>query len=106
MTDRREEFIAANADFFAARNCHLRLVPIEFAKTERDAKLFVCSTTQRAVTADEDLAECSLLGFAIFRMAPSADRYGKSVLFDYRNLRRIRAACPRQTLCNGESETI
>jgi glycosyltransferase involved in cell wall biosynthesis len=34
MTDRREEFIAANADFFAARNCHLRLVPIGFAKTE------------------------------------------------------------------------
>ena len=34
MTDRREEFIAANADFFAARNCHLRLVPIRFAKTE------------------------------------------------------------------------
>lgn len=33
-TERREEFIAANADFFAARNCHLRLVPIEFAKTE------------------------------------------------------------------------
>jgi glycosyltransferase involved in cell wall biosynthesis len=33
-TDRREEFIAANADFFAARNCHLRLVPIEFAKTK------------------------------------------------------------------------
>ncbi len=34
MTDRREGFIAANADFFAARNCHLRLVPIGFAKTE------------------------------------------------------------------------
>jgi glycosyltransferase involved in cell wall biosynthesis len=34
MTDRREEFIAANADFFATRNCHLRLVPIGFAKTE------------------------------------------------------------------------
>jgi glycosyltransferase involved in cell wall biosynthesis len=34
MTDRREAFIAANADFFAARNCHLRLVPIGFAKTE------------------------------------------------------------------------
>jgi glycosyltransferase involved in cell wall biosynthesis len=34
MTDRREEFIAANADFFAARNCHLRFVPIGFAKTE------------------------------------------------------------------------
>src|SRR5439155_16020138 len=34
MTDRREGFIAAHADFFAARNCHLRLVPIGFAKTE------------------------------------------------------------------------
>jgi glycosyltransferase involved in cell wall biosynthesis len=34
MTDRREEFIAANAEFFAARNCHIRLVPIGFAKTE------------------------------------------------------------------------
>ena len=34
MTDRREEFIAANADFFAARNCHVRFVPIGFAKTE------------------------------------------------------------------------
>ena len=34
MTDRREEFIAANADFFAARNCHIRFVPIGFAKTE------------------------------------------------------------------------
>ncbi len=33
-TDRREEFIAANADFFASRKCHLRLVPIEFAKTK------------------------------------------------------------------------
>ena len=34
MTDRREKFLAAHADFFAARNCHLRLVPIGFAKTE------------------------------------------------------------------------
>jgi glycosyltransferase involved in cell wall biosynthesis len=34
MTDRREEFIAGNADFFAARNCHIRFVPIGFAKTE------------------------------------------------------------------------
>jgi glycosyltransferase involved in cell wall biosynthesis len=34
MTERREEFIAANADFFAARNCHIRFVPIGFAKTE------------------------------------------------------------------------
>src|SRR6266403_206618 len=34
MTDRREEFIAANADFFATRNCHVRFVPIGFAKTE------------------------------------------------------------------------
>ena len=34
MTERREEFIAGNADFFAAHNCHLRFVPIGFAKTE------------------------------------------------------------------------
>jgi len=34
MTDRREDFIAAHADFFAARNCHIRFVPIGFAKTE------------------------------------------------------------------------
>jgi GT2 family glycosyltransferase len=34
MTKRREAFIAANADFFAARNCHIRFVPISFAKTE------------------------------------------------------------------------
>ena len=34
MTERREEFIARNADFFAAHKCHLRLVPIGFAKTE------------------------------------------------------------------------
>ena len=33
-SDRREEFIAANADFFAARNCHISFVPIGFAKTE------------------------------------------------------------------------
>ena len=34
MTDRREEFFAANSEFFAARNCHIRFVPIGFAKTE------------------------------------------------------------------------
>jgi glycosyltransferase involved in cell wall biosynthesis len=34
MTNRREEFFAAHADFFAARNCHIRFVPIGFAKTE------------------------------------------------------------------------
>jgi glycosyltransferase involved in cell wall biosynthesis len=34
MTDRREEYFAANAGFFAARNCHIRFVPIGFAKTE------------------------------------------------------------------------
>jgi glycosyltransferase involved in cell wall biosynthesis len=34
MTERREEFVAANADFFAACNCHIRFVPIGFAKTE------------------------------------------------------------------------
>ncbi|MGI8819367.1 MAG: glycosyltransferase [Chthoniobacterales bacterium] len=33
MTPRREEFIARHADFFVAHECHLRLVPLEFAKT-------------------------------------------------------------------------
>lgn len=34
LTERREKFLAAHADFFTARNCHLRLVPIGFAKTD------------------------------------------------------------------------
>ena len=34
MTDRRERFFAVNSDFFATRNCHIRFVPIGFAKTE------------------------------------------------------------------------
>lgn len=34
MTERREKFLAIHADFFAQRNCHLRLVPLGFAKTE------------------------------------------------------------------------
>ncbi len=33
MTPRREEFIARHADFFVQHRCHLRLVPLEFAKT-------------------------------------------------------------------------
>ena len=35
MTERREEFFATNAPFFASRNCHLRLVPLGFAKTKQ-----------------------------------------------------------------------
>jgi GT2 family glycosyltransferase len=35
LTERREKFLARHADFFAERNCHLRLVPIGFAKTEQ-----------------------------------------------------------------------
>jgi glycosyltransferase involved in cell wall biosynthesis len=42
-TDRREEFIAKNAAFFAARNCHLRLAPIEFAKTEETRSYLAAS---------------------------------------------------------------
>jgi glycosyltransferase involved in cell wall biosynthesis len=34
MTPRREQFFARHADFFAEHRCHLRLVPLEFAKTE------------------------------------------------------------------------
>jgi GT2 family glycosyltransferase len=34
MTERRDEFFARHADFFAHRRCHLRLVPLGFAKTK------------------------------------------------------------------------
>lgn len=34
ITPRREKFFAQNADFFARHRCHLRLVPLGFAKTE------------------------------------------------------------------------
>jgi GT2 family glycosyltransferase len=34
MTRRREEFLAENAEFFSRHRCHLRLVPLGFAKTE------------------------------------------------------------------------
>ena len=48
MTDRREGFIAANADFFAARNCHLRLVPLGFAKTE-DTRSYLHAAKRNAL---------------------------------------------------------
>ena len=34
MTERREELLAKNAPFFASHRCHLRLVPLGFAKTK------------------------------------------------------------------------
>ena len=39
-------------------------------------------------------------------MAPRADRYGESLLFDYRDLRRLRATCPWQTLRNGKADDL
>lgn len=48
MTKRREEFIAANADFFAARNCHIRFVPISFAKTE-ETRSYLFGTQRNAL---------------------------------------------------------
>ena len=34
LTSRRERFFARHTDFFSQRNCHLRFVPLGFAKTE------------------------------------------------------------------------
>lgn len=34
LTERREEFFARHAEFFSQRRCHLRFVPLDFAKTE------------------------------------------------------------------------
>lgn len=48
LTDRREKFLAAHADFFAKRNCHLRLVPIGFAKTET-TKSYLAVQTRNAL---------------------------------------------------------
>ncbi|HEY8649749.1 MAG TPA: glycosyltransferase, partial [Chthoniobacterales bacterium] len=48
LTERREAFIADNADFFAARNCHLRLVPIGFAKTE-ETRSYLSATKRNAL---------------------------------------------------------
>ncbi len=35
MTARRDEFLARHADFFSRHRCHLRLVPLGFAKTKQ-----------------------------------------------------------------------
>ena len=48
LTERREKFLARNADFFAARNCHLRLVPLGFAKTE-ETKSYLAVEERNAV---------------------------------------------------------
>jgi GT2 family glycosyltransferase len=48
LTERREKFLARNADFFAERNCHLRLVPLGFAKTE-ETKSYLAAEERNAV---------------------------------------------------------
>ncbi|MBA2271610.1 MAG: glycosyltransferase [Chthoniobacterales bacterium] len=40
MTQRRDEFFAEHAEFFARHRCHLRLVPLGFAKT-KDTKSYL-----------------------------------------------------------------
>ena len=85
MTDRREQFIAANADLFAARNCHLRLVPIGFAKTEETRSYLPVAKRNALLQRTKILLNVHYSDLAI-RMAPGADRYRESLLFDYRNL--------------------
>ncbi|MEO8440026.1 MAG: glycosyltransferase [Spartobacteria bacterium] len=48
LTGRRETFLARHADFFAARNCHLRLVPLGFAKTE-ETKSYLAAEERNAL---------------------------------------------------------
>lgn len=55
MTPRREEFFARHADFFARHSCHLRLVPLGFAKTKETRSYL--SAEQR----NELLAESRIL---------------------------------------------
>jgi hypothetical protein len=103
MTDRREEFIAANADFFAARNCHIRFVPIGFAKTEEARSYLPIPQRNALLQRAKILLNVHYSQLTIFRMAPSDNRSGEPLLFNYRNLPGIRAACARQTLCDGKS---
>lgn len=48
LTDRRARILAQHADFFAERNCHLRLVPLGFAKTE-ETKSYLSAAERNAV---------------------------------------------------------
>jgi GT2 family glycosyltransferase len=48
LTERREKFLAHHADFFAERKCHLRLVPLGFAKTE-ETKSYLPAQERNAV---------------------------------------------------------
>jgi len=48
ITKRREQFLAAHATFFSRHNCHLRLVPLGFAKT-KETRSYLSGETRNAL---------------------------------------------------------
>ena len=51
LTSRREEFFAQHADFFAQHACHLRFVPLGFAKT-RETRSYLRAQERNALLSD------------------------------------------------------
>ncbi|MFL6567587.1 MAG: glycosyltransferase [Chthoniobacterales bacterium] len=51
MTKRRDQFFAQHGDFFAAHNCHLRLVPLGFAKT-KTTRSYLSAAERNALLSD------------------------------------------------------
>ena len=54
LTSRRERFFARHADFFSQRNCHLRFVPLGFAKTE-SSRSYLPAAQRNAVLANSKI---------------------------------------------------
>jgi hypothetical protein len=54
LTSRRERFFARHTDFFSQRNCHLRFVPLGFAKTEL-SRSYLPAAQRNALLADSKI---------------------------------------------------
>ncbi|HKR53366.1 MAG TPA: glycosyltransferase, partial [Chthoniobacterales bacterium] len=54
LTARRERFFARHTDFFSQRNCHLRFVPLGFAKTEL-SRSYLPAAQRNALLADSKI---------------------------------------------------
>jgi glycosyltransferase involved in cell wall biosynthesis len=54
LTTRRERFFARHTDFFSQRNCHLRFVPLGFAKTEL-SRSYLPTAQRNALLADSKI---------------------------------------------------
>ena len=92
---------SAQCSLFAARICHLRLVPLGFAKTETTKSYLAVAERNAILQRSKTLAQHSLLRSPLFRMAPDAGWTGQGLLHRDGDLRRLRATCPRQAFYHG-----